>query len=74
MHLGDGIYPVAVSKDGSSFSVSSAHFPRNLMHWNNVRYPLLLLHFSHCSVTKVAVCFVFSRHNHELQNKTRNVN
>lgn len=39
MHLGDGIYPVAVSKDGSSFSVSSAHFPRNLMHWNNVGYP-----------------------------------
>lgn len=32
VHLGDGIYPVAVSKDGSSFSVSSAHFPRFSVH------------------------------------------
>jgi len=31
VRLGDGIYPVAVSKDGTSFSVSSAHFLRNSM-------------------------------------------
>lgn len=39
MHLGDGTYPVAVSKDGSSFSVSSAHFLRNSVHEVNIYYP-----------------------------------